>query len=134
MAAYNQQVLIDELALVAYNGLTDQQATDLLNDTTTGITQNTPLMTSGELYSIIKNPAWLLLTAADQDEIRDLLALCGGSFDPFGRADTMIKNIFGDPSATYTEFKAQRATAISRATELGLPRIKVGYVEQARAI
>lgn len=69
-----------------------------------------------------------------EEKKSQVLALTSGSdIDPFGFAANVVKDIFGDGSATVTALAAARVETVSRATEIGIGLVKVGYVEQARA-
>lgn len=63
------------------------------------------------------------------------LAFCGrDSVNPSGANVVFVQWVFGGGSATVTALNAARQEAISRATELGLPVIREGHVQQARAM
>ncbi len=71
------------------------------------------------------------------DHKQDLwLSFCGRQqIDPFGAANVaIIKHLFGAGSATVTALVALRTKAVSRAEELGLSRIRIGTVEEARRL
>jgi precorrin isomerase len=114
-----------------YAGMTDEQVAVDMNDVNTGRTRSVT-MTTHEIYEAIDNTEWSGLTADQKADIRDIFAL--DEVDPYGRAQSVVIAIFGNPSDTLTALQAARPTnKISRAQELGLGRVRPGHVGKARA-
>ncbi len=103
-------------------------ATDQLN--LVNRTTNKDTMTASEVYNAINSTQWVALTDAARQEVWDILHF--GEINPFGFEQTRFVAIFGGGSATINALAASRVNNVSRAVELGLGLIKVGYVEQAR--
>ncbi len=63
------------------------------------------------------------------------LSFCGRPrIDPFQSANVdLVKHLFGVASATVAALVVLRSEAVSRATELGLHRVREGTVTEARA-
>jgi len=114
-----------------YAGMTDQQLVDSLN--AVNRTRNRTSMTGDEMFAPTDAAEWQNLSAANQ-----LLwvSFCGRSeFDPFGGANVaFVTDLFSAGSATLTALAAARVETISRAQELGLRRVKLGHVFNARKL
>lgn len=88
-------------------------------------------MSASDVYNAIDETEWLdLSTDAKRQEIWDILHL--GTVNPFGLEAARFMQIFGGASTTIISLKAARKNNVSRAVEIGLGVIKVGFVEQAR--
>ncbi len=94
-------------------------------------TRNRATMTGSEVMNAIDKTAFVGLSDANRQMVWDILHL--GEINPFGREAELFADIFGVPSDTITALQAARVDNISRATELGLARVREGTVAQARA-
>ena len=72
------------------------------------------------------------LNANDEQKLWRLLAI--GELNPFGIEATIISGLFGSGSSTVSNFGQSRRDEVSRASELGLSRVRSGTVAQARAL
>lgn len=92
-----------------------------------------PSLTGDAAFGATDGPEFIALS----DHKQDLwLSFCGRQqINPFGAANVaIIKHLFGAGSATVTALVALRTRAVSRATEIGLTRIRIGTVEEARRL
>ncbi len=144
----NYQALRDELALPAYEGLTDQQAANLLNAKT--VSQTQPI-SSAELlaWSGAGGRFQRIADAADNTALpgevrslahvaRELIRRDGTSLDlslpdRVGLLDGLVAAsiLTADDKTSLEELAV--GEPISRATELGIRTVKTGYVQKARA-
>ncbi len=108
----------------------DQIAADQLN----AVNRTLPraLMSSTEVYQAIDLAELVALPVADRIEVYDILGF--GNVNPFGQEATRFTTLFGPISNTITNLKVLRVVAVSRATEIGLPFVRPGEVQQARAM
>ena len=89
-------------------------------------------LTASEVFNAFDPTEFTALTNAEEAQIFNLLAF--GELNPFGHEATIFIDVFGpDPSTTIQNLNAIRTRPVSRAEEIGLGFVKVGYVEQARA-
>jgi len=79
-----------------------------------------------ELLDAVESADWNAITDAQRD--RTLMLLGIGCLDPTGNARTMMIRIYGSGSDTIANMAAVGQEAISRAEELGLPRVRTGEV------
>lgn len=115
-----------------YSGMSDQEIADDMN--TAYRERNRTSMTASEVYNLIDQTDWAgVVDPADRQEIWDILHL-GDNINPFGREAARFLAIFGGGSATIAALNAARKELISRATELGLSRVKVGHVQEAKLL
>jgi len=127
------QALIDELTndplSRVYSAMTDEEAAADLN--TVYRTRNRTSMSGDELFQQTNATEWAGLTEVKQNQ---WLAFCGrDSIDPFAAANVQfVQNIFG-AGATVSALLAARLEDVSRATELGLSRVREGTIIKARA-
>ncbi len=112
-----------------YSGMSDQAAADDLNSVYRS--RNRATMTASEVLNSVDVSEFNALTDAVQQRIWNVLAI--GTINPFGREADLFVGAFGGGSATITALQALRVEAISRATELGLSRVREGTIQQARA-
>ena len=113
----------------AYNA-DDELAAGELNAVNRTKTRDT--VAGSEILNATDDAEYGALTAVQKN---DWLALCGiESIDTAsGVAKSMEADLFGAATTTRTNLAAVRSPAVSRAVELGLGVIKVGYVQQVRA-
>ena len=125
--------LTDDPLARGYSGMTDEQAAADLNsiypapDTRT---RPRASMTSSEIWQSVDIPAYKLLLADKQDNIK--LVMSFGVVDPFGKEADIFIDAFGAGSATITALQAARQEIVSRAMELGLGIVTEGDVWDVR--
>jgi hypothetical protein len=133
----NIDVLRDELTndplARGYAGMTAQQAADSLN--TVNRTQNKTTLTGAEIYEAMDIAEFQAKTAGQQTFVRDIIGLGGNvSVGTGTKARAVLLSIFGGGSTTISALAAAIALpSISRAAELGLPRVGAHHVTEARA-
>ena len=93
-----------------YSGMTS--AVLLANLQTVNLTRNKTSLNPSEVYQNIDQGGWAALSAAEQDEVWNILHL-GDPLDPFGREATRFVAIFGGGSNTIT-------ANISRLQQIGI--------------
>ncbi len=93
-------------------------------------TRNIISLTGSEILNVIVKTDFNNLSVNDQQRIWNILHL--EVINPFGIEAAMFVDIFGSNSNTITTLKLLRKENISRATEIGLNKIKTGDVERAR--
>ena len=121
-------ILSIELALPAYTGLTDAEAATALN--LVNISTPKTSMSGSELLDAQDAVEFIALTDAKKAQ---WLALCGiGSVDPYGQAVEVVKDIWGNSSTTVSNLAAARTTLASRASQLGIGKVREGEVARAR--
>lgn len=107
----------------------DAVAADQLNVVNRSIDKAT--MTGSEVFNAIDQAEFTALNNSQEAQIWNVLSM--GVLNPFGLEASIFTSLFGAGSNTITKLKADRTIAVSRAAELGLGFVKVGYVKQARA-
>lgn len=112
-----------------YAGKTDQQAADDLN--TAYRTRIKATMLATEVMNAIDKAEFDLLLPTAQQRVWDILHM--GVINPNGVEKDMFVSVFGAQSDTIGNLAAARTESISRATELGLSKVKPGHVAMARA-
>lgn len=130
IAALKVELLAGHPDTGAYNA-DDAIAAGELNAVNRTRTRDT--VTGSEILNATDDAEYTGLTAVQKT---DWLGLCGvESIDTAsGVAKSMEADLFGGGTTTRTNLAAVRSPPASRAEELGLGFIKVGYVEQARAL
>ena len=127
----NYSILQTELSNdIAYSTMSDQEAADSLN--TADISTIKDSMDGATMFLDTDPTEYAALTAAKKSE---WLSFCGiASHDPAnnGVAHLFVSYCFGGGSTTLSNLASSRTELVSRATQLGLPTIKVGYVAAAR--
>ncbi len=125
------QILAEELLSPAYDGLTDQQAVDALNVETKQVA--VPYISGEQVRDLIVFTEFNALTAAQKSTIESLWA---GHRIPTasGFSREALLATFGAGTATRAALVASFTKLSSRASELGLPRVKVGHVQMAREL
>lgn len=119
--AYDYQGLRTEIAKPAYNGLTDTQIAALINTTTITLTPSPLTLTGGQLYNAIVPAEWTALTAAMQQNIRDILYSAGAGIDVSSgtNARNMILLAFGAGTQTRANLVALVTITETLAQEFG---------------
>jgi hypothetical protein len=130
------EILQDEIAndpeTIGYAGKGDDQVADLLNATNTSRTLARPSLTAVEIFNSVVVAEFDALSEADQRKMDRIFSLVGDiDITPGSQADTIIQNVF-NPGTTRTNLAGIAKETVSRATELGLRKIKVGHVTEAR--
>ena len=128
IAAIKAELLGGHPVTGAYNS-DDVIATAELN--ALNVDKNLTFLSGSAVFNAIDKGEFNALVAADKQLVWDILHL--GTIDPFGLEATLFTDIFGGGgSNTIISLGVIRKTSISRAVELGLGVIKVGWVEKAR--
>ncbi len=128
------QIITDELVndpnVRDYVGMADNQAiiADLNAET---IQVNKDTLHNKEILEAIDATEFTAITGDDLTKVMGILAV--DSVDPFGIAADIFIAAFPEAGTTLTSLDALRVKNISRAYQLGLPVVKEGWVEQARA-
>ena len=129
----NYDILKTELADdPAYAVMSDQQAADSLN--TVDISTIKDSMDGATIFLDTDPTEYAALTAAKKSE---WLSFCGiASHDPAnnGVAHLFVSYCFGGGSTTLSNLAASRTELISRATQIGLPKVRLGQVTHARTL
>lgn len=122
------ELLTDPLAR-GYSGMTPDQAAASLN--TSNRTRNRVSMSGDEAFQATTSAEWTSLSAANKPL---WLSFCARSvINPSASANVaLVTALFGAGSATLAALNAARQESITRATELGLPRVEPGHVMEAR--
>ncbi len=117
--------------------MSDKELTNSLNEVNRE--RDRTHMSGDEISATIDEKEYLALS--DIKKTRLLWLLNKDSVNPFDFAETTLKDLFarsllptlfGAVSPTLIAFASARIEIISRATEIGLGKIKVGHVEEAR--
>jgi hypothetical protein len=111
-----------------YAGMTDEQVAVDLN--TVYRERNKGILTGTQVLNAINKTEFLALSPTKQERIWNVLHL--GEINPFGIEAAIFVDEFGGGSTTITTLQALRKESVSRATELGLGKVRVGYVTEAR--
>lgn len=126
----NYQTLKQEIALPAYDGLTDQQIADAMN--TANINRNRTTITGEEMLESMDTTEYALLL--DTKKLQWLSICSMDRVDPWGRIVDVVKDIWGNGSTTLSNLASVRVETISRAGELGLSDVSESDVAYARAL
>ena len=113
-----------------YSTMTDEEITNSLN-TITDQQRNRQWMTREEIYSHIEPSALNALTAV---QVAQLNLALSDQVNPFGNAAQVFLDVFGEGSQTIINLAAARIELVSRAEYLGLGKVRVGHIGQARAL
>ncbi len=107
----------------------DQAMADNMNDP--NLTRNKTSLTGDEIFQATDQGDYTALTDEQKSQ---WLAFCARStLDPFASANqNFVTDLIG--AATVAALAILRVTPISRATELGLTRIRAGHVAEARLL
>ena len=126
-----------------YSGMTDQQVADSLNSVNISVTGNG---TIAKFIGAIKPGAWpqgdgTAASDAKASADRDYCIMLTSNSDgiiPFDEPEIRLKltdatnGIFKDSAQTITALQSLWTKTISRASQLGLPFIRVGFVTEVR--
>lgn len=93
-------------------------------------TRNKTSLTGSQVLNAIDKTEFKTKSAEQQQEVWDILHLV--ELNPFGVEAALMADIFTGDSPTITALQALRVEAVSRAVEIGLGRVGVGNVAQAR--
>lgn len=108
--------------------MTPQQATDDINDDYRFA--NVESATGAQLYNDIDGLEEAALDLSDADELFRLYNMSGDVLvGPNTRARSFLIQTFPNGTASYDALIETFRSPISRATELGLPAIKLGWTE-----
>lgn len=112
-----------------YAGMSDDEVADSLNTENRQVIKD--LMTGDEIAAAASPAEYLALPEGQKDRF---IAVCSNAnINPQGFIVTVIVDIFGQGSDTITALAAARLQSVTRAKELGIPKVKVGWVMEARA-
>ena len=123
-------ILSNEIALPAYNGMTDAQILTSLR--VKNIPRDKSVMTGKEIFAQQNSADYAALSDAKKQQWISLTSHDG--IDPFGPAVQVVLDIWGGGSTTISNLQSARVELISRAQELGLGLINEGDVKHSRAI
>ena len=112
-----------------YSGMTDKQILTSLY--TVNISRNRTSMSGREVKSKVVNSEYDSLTDAAKSQFLSLTS--SNDLNPFGLAANVVKNIFGNGSATVAALATSRIETISRVVELSLGRVKLGHISIVRS-
>jgi len=113
-----------------YASLNDVAAAADLN--TAYRTRTHPTITSSTFYEAIDSAEFDALSDADKTAVRDLFGLGELSTENGSRARATVVSAFGGSSTTVTALLAAITESVTRGEELGIGRVKVGHVQEAR--
>ena len=113
-----------------YAGMTDAEAAVDLN--TEYRERNRTSMSGSEIVNAVDVSEWTGLSDTQRRTVWDIVHM--GDVNPFGVEATLLIGVFGPESTTIGNLAVARKESISRATELGLSRVREGTVAQARAM
>lgn len=122
------EIATDPLS-IGYATMTDAEIAATMNAASR--TRNRTTMSASEVLNAVVASEFTALTAANKALLWDVLHL--GTLNPFGVEATLITGVFGAGSQTIAALAALRKETISRAAELGLETVSVGYIAKARA-
>lgn len=131
-------ILITELTTdpltVGYSGMTDEQVATSLNNAGTGRTLPVDTLSAATLYEAIDTAEFDALSADQKTAIDRILSLGDAVIlTPASKARAVLVAAFGAGTASRDAIIVEVTRAVSRAEELGLPVVRVGDVQRARA-
>lgn len=125
--------LKDELAKQEYQGLSDQESVDRLNDKNLGVPEDNPVISSDEAKKCFDLEEYNALSVLQLGRLSAIVA--GGNVD---LADESTKAIIDAifPSVTTTRIKMEEKRIVKKtiSQNLGHQMGKVEYIERARSI
>lgn len=133
---YNQ-ILILKNELVTdpltrgYSTMDDRQAAESLN-TRDRVVDNTRMLSGSEVLNRVVISEYNALANADKTLLWNILHL--SEINPWGKEANLLTGIFGSGSQTMANLRQIRRHTVSRAFELGLPRVYPRDVNRARSI
>jgi hypothetical protein len=89
-----------------------------------------------DIFEAINDTEWDTLSSASQAEVNNLLqvgTVNGLLIGPGTRARSKLRGVFGVSSSTAVELIELATERLSRASEIGLPLVREGHVQKARA-
>ena len=120
-------------ATMGYLGKTAAQITALMNDTSLRSRQRQSI-TGAELFNAVDDAEFDALTTAEKEAVDRITCLSGDIDVRQGmRARVVTLRVFGAGTTTRSSFQAVAQETISRAQEMGWPKVKEGWVERALA-
>jgi len=120
---------------IGYSGMTDEEVATAMNRTDTGRTLPVDELTSQVLYGLIDTTEFDALSAGNKADVDRVLSVAPAvTLSPGSRARAVLTSIFGGGSTTSANIGAAVVRTVSRAEEIGLGVVKVGHVQQARAL
>lgn len=120
--------ITDDPLARGYSGMTAAEVAVDMN--LVNRSRNRTSMTSSEVLNAVNASDWAGLTDAKKQQMWDVLSI--GTINPFGVEATLLIGIFGSGSETIQTLTGLRKEAISRGAELGIGRVRTGYVIDAR--
>ena len=128
MSDLKEEIDLDPEGL-GYSAMNDQDVVDAMNLANRPRNRNS--MSASEILNAVVQADLVAITDADKRaDFRMLMSM--GELNPFGVEEDIMIGIFGTPSATITALAAARVEQISRATEIGIGKIRAGHVQEAR--
>lgn len=117
-----------------YSSMSDVAAAADLNDDTKGSTLSVDTLSAATIYEAIDTGEFDALSTGEKAAIDRILGLGSDIVLVSGsKARTVLLEAFGGGSNSRTAIVAKVIRAVSRAEELGLPTVKAGDVQRARA-
>ena len=129
LAKLKAEITNDPQAL-GYLGKTDEQVCNLLNAETRS--RHIELLSPSRILNSLVYSEFTTKTAAQQQLIWNVLHL--GDINPWGVEATIFTSVFGAGSETIAALAVLRVEATSRADELGIGRVEVGHLIDAKAL
>jgi len=120
--------LSDDPLTKGYSGMSDQEAADDINDVNRTVDRET--VTSCQMQSEVVGTEHTALTQAKRDVWISIL--CDSVSIDNTNIRNQIKEIWGVGTATRSNLAALQTKTVSRATELGIGKVKIGDVQQGR--
>lgn len=127
----NFQILVAELALPAYTALSDQAAADALNARTVSIDVDN---IGGAEILDATTPADLAALSAAQRSFYNAILTIPNLIVKGANTRAHLAGMFGQGTQTRANLAALQQHTISRAEQLGLPRVGAHHVAQARSM
>lgn len=125
----NYQVLVTELALPAYAGLSDQAAADALNARNIAVDVET--VSGSDVFEATTQADYAALTANQKNLYHAIMGMETITVRGSNTRAALLA-MFGPGSQTRTNLGALQTTTTSRANQLGLPRVGAHHVAYAR--
>ena len=114
-----------------YGALDDQTVADTLNIINI---DNWVNLSSAEIFETIDISEFNALSAGDQGRVDRILGLeIGIRTAPGSKSRSELISVFGTGSVTITSLAGIANQQISRATQIGIPAVRVGWVTEARS-
>lgn len=123
-------VLKTELAEAGYSAMSDAVAKEAMNVVNISFTNQ--FLSGSDIFNATDDAEYNGLTV-EQKSSWDALCAISSIDTSNGVAKAREAELFGVGTTTRANLIAARQTTISRATELGLPRVRTGHIQEARA-